>query len=344
MVAQKIRSGLLELRTNGGLLYVSPSFSERLYLLWTFRNFHRLPLQVLNQHQKQLVEELGRTAVVVKQGPLPQSLLIGSVENMVVAPVSKMESAETTDKLVRMSAPSFQLSKAVGFQLSARLIRFPAKIRSAERISLVATVPARTETSRANPFLHLRRYVRNSTWSAIAIAMACSAVLLLFQLREERFVRSKSMRKEVAIEAPNYPPRLARKIVSVPEKVQASVLAKTVSSIQPEVPFNKHIELESPGTVMPDPAVVSAEETGPVRPYMSEWPESGFRYPTVPSATLTGTVILTAVVGTDGTVSDVVVISGDKQLARPASHSRPRLHPNCSCRYFRCRVRSLPGP
>ena len=76
---EKIRSGLVELRTNHGLLYVNPSLWERLYLLWTFRNFHRLPEQVLNPRQQRLIEKLRRTSVVARSGPLARTALIGAI-------------------------------------------------------------------------------------------------------------------------------------------------------------------------------------------------------------------------------------------------------------------------
>jgi len=321
VVGQKIRSRLLELRTNCGLLYVSPSFWERLYLLWTFRNFHRLPLQVLNRHQKELIQELSRKAIVAKKGPLARSSLIGSVENILVAPVSEREAVEITDKLVRIRASAAELPKAVGSQMGTRLIHFPAKSRSVERISLAepTKVQARAETSRANLFPHVLRYLRKGSWSAIGIAIACTVVLLtlLFHSREERLVTYKSIPKEVAIEARNDALN-APKIASAPQKVQPSMLAKTApsQSASSQVPLGKGSELAKTGEL--NPTVLSAEEVNPIRPYMSEWPESGFRYP---SATLTGTVVLKAIVGTDGIVTNIEVLSGNRSLARAAAEA-----------------------
>lgn len=327
VVGQKIRSRLLELRTNCGLLYVSPSFWERLYLLWTFRNFDRLPLQVLNRHQKELIQELSRKAIVAKKGPLARSSLIGSVENILVAPVSEREAVEIRDKLVRIRASAAELPKAVGSQMGTRLIHFPAKSRSVERISLAepTKVQARAETSRANLFPHVLRYLRKGSWSAIGIAMACTVVLLtlLFHSREERLVTFKSIPKEVAIEARNDALRNAPKIASAPQKVQPSMLAKTAPSVQSassQVPLGK-VESELAKTVELNPTVLSPEEVNPIRPYMSEWPESGFRYPTAPSATQTGTVVLKAIVGTNGIVTNIEVFSGNRSLARAAAEA-----------------------
>jgi|SRR5438105_3224980 len=58
MWIEKIRRGVLQVSTDSGVRYVEPSFSERLQLLWTFRNFNVLSEQVLNQHERHVVEEL----------------------------------------------------------------------------------------------------------------------------------------------------------------------------------------------------------------------------------------------------------------------------------------------
>jgi len=61
VLANKIRTGLVELRTDIGLVYVNPGSPwQRLYLLWTFRHSRLLPKQVLNHHQQQLIDELCR--------------------------------------------------------------------------------------------------------------------------------------------------------------------------------------------------------------------------------------------------------------------------------------------
>src|SRR5437660_10950519 len=57
-LAHKIRYGVMELRTDIGLAYARPTFWQRIYLLWTFRNFHRLPKEVLNRRQQKLIDKL----------------------------------------------------------------------------------------------------------------------------------------------------------------------------------------------------------------------------------------------------------------------------------------------
>ena len=75
-VPQKLRTGIVELRTDVGPLYVTLSLWERIYLLWTFRNFHNLPKQVLNRRQQQLIDELCRSAMAERYGASPGDLII----------------------------------------------------------------------------------------------------------------------------------------------------------------------------------------------------------------------------------------------------------------------------
>jgi hypothetical protein len=58
MWIERLLYGVLRVLTPFGPRYLSPSFLERVYLLWTFRNFTSLPLVVLNHRQQKLVDRL----------------------------------------------------------------------------------------------------------------------------------------------------------------------------------------------------------------------------------------------------------------------------------------------
>ena len=58
MWIEKIFSGVLRVCTPLGPRYLRPSFSQCLYLLWIFRNFHTLPVKVLTFRQQRFVEAL----------------------------------------------------------------------------------------------------------------------------------------------------------------------------------------------------------------------------------------------------------------------------------------------
>jgi len=80
------RARLLELRTDGGLLYVRPSGWQRIWLLWTFRHFHVLPQQLLSRRDQRLIETLSYSARVTPSLPVNRSTVFGVVENVRTKP------------------------------------------------------------------------------------------------------------------------------------------------------------------------------------------------------------------------------------------------------------------
>src|SRR5437588_11205548 len=60
-VSQMIRTAIVELRSKAGSFYARPSPWERLYLIWTLRNFHALPKEVLNSRNSRLANKLGHS-------------------------------------------------------------------------------------------------------------------------------------------------------------------------------------------------------------------------------------------------------------------------------------------
>ncbi len=56
MLMQTLFAGVLRVLTPLGPRYVNPSFLQRIYLLWLFRNFHTLPVRVLSPRQQRWVE------------------------------------------------------------------------------------------------------------------------------------------------------------------------------------------------------------------------------------------------------------------------------------------------
>jgi hypothetical protein len=84
VVFQPIRSRLLELRVGGRGFYVCPSRLQRLYLLWTFRNFLALRRETLNRHQQRLLRKLSGSAKAISDTIIDRTTLIGTVENAVL--------------------------------------------------------------------------------------------------------------------------------------------------------------------------------------------------------------------------------------------------------------------
>jgi hypothetical protein len=58
MWIRKLSSGVLRVSTPLGPRYIQPSFEQRIYLLWIFRHFEILPLQVLSRRERDFIESL----------------------------------------------------------------------------------------------------------------------------------------------------------------------------------------------------------------------------------------------------------------------------------------------
>ena len=58
MWIEKLTDGVLQLDTPIGPRYLQLNLLQRVYLLWTFRNFFSLPQQVLRPRERRLIDDL----------------------------------------------------------------------------------------------------------------------------------------------------------------------------------------------------------------------------------------------------------------------------------------------
>lgn len=58
MLIEKLAGGVVRVHTPIGPRYVMPSFLQRVYLLWMFRNFPILPHAVLSRRQQRLIDQM----------------------------------------------------------------------------------------------------------------------------------------------------------------------------------------------------------------------------------------------------------------------------------------------
>jgi hypothetical protein len=58
MLIEKLVAGVVKVQTPIGPRYVMPSFLQRMYLLWMFRNFPILPNAVLSRRQQRLIDRM----------------------------------------------------------------------------------------------------------------------------------------------------------------------------------------------------------------------------------------------------------------------------------------------
>jgi hypothetical protein len=83
MWMEKLSLGVLRVLTPLGPRYLNPSFVQRLYLLWIFRNFKTLPVKVLSLRQQRRIEAMcarhGFVSVLEPNG-LMDTPLLGTLE------------------------------------------------------------------------------------------------------------------------------------------------------------------------------------------------------------------------------------------------------------------------
>jgi hypothetical protein len=83
MWIEKLAAGVVEVQTPIGPRYVLPSFLQRVYLLWMFRNFPILPYAVLSLRQQRLIDRMCREqrfANAAYTSAMDEAPVIGTIE------------------------------------------------------------------------------------------------------------------------------------------------------------------------------------------------------------------------------------------------------------------------
>jgi hypothetical protein len=84
MLIEKLAEGVVKVQTPIGPRYVVPSFLQRVYLLWMFRNFPILPHAVLNHRQQRMIDRMcgeQRFASMAYVDHMNEAPVIGIVEH-----------------------------------------------------------------------------------------------------------------------------------------------------------------------------------------------------------------------------------------------------------------------
>ena len=84
MWIEKLAAGVVEVQTPIGPRYVLPSFFQRVYLLWMFRNFPILPHAVLSRRQQRMIDRMcseQRFAPMAYTDHMDEAPVIGTIEH-----------------------------------------------------------------------------------------------------------------------------------------------------------------------------------------------------------------------------------------------------------------------
>jgi outer membrane biosynthesis protein TonB len=290
----RLESGFLLFQTRQGLVRVELSFWQRIYLLWTFRNFRRLSTPLLNSRQRALVNALFHNndgAVLHSYDPL---LVIGVVENY-------------TPLTVRTGASPVQ--------------------KKEQQEKLVA--PREEITPRSRP---VPSSARGVAWSRLATTLSVLSLCIISVAAWHRMqgipgsqaLNRPRLQRINAIERPNSrrpenPTSIAVYPTAVVQSTDAAPpLAVPKDAIQPTAiapvirAANQGIHIRS---AVPSPNLaLSGQNSG----FQASRPPLHFAYPVYAEVRTRGVVALTALVDCDGTVRAVRVVSGNRALAGPA--------------------------
>src|SRR5215475_5373151 len=110
MWLEKLASGVLRVLTPLGPRYLKPSFAQRLYLLWIFRNFQTLPVKVLSSRERHLIESMCEADQFVSFGVgVDDAPLLGTLEQRPPAPEAtppRRPSTSVADSVAPFAAES----------------------------------------------------------------------------------------------------------------------------------------------------------------------------------------------------------------------------------------------
>ena len=340
MLLDKLQSDFLAYETEQGSAHVRVSGRQRLYLLWTFRNFNSLPVKSLNARQQRLVENLylrnsgcflpsrpGRDAVVGtvekfrltslglgtatakgKNAPPVSSVLTdrkGKVSREQSLPLIGRVAWTKLDLLWASAVPCVLVAIFVWGYIQAPTRWEAASVSSAEPVEQASRSD---KAQKPNIQLAVRDGATITALPALLEQVAGSA-RIDFQAVPIPDARKKQSGQRLSQTDP-----LANSGIT-PTAKAARLLSKRESGKGTD---------SSPGKMS---AEISADmaQTVPVRVEVPR-PPAKVVYPIYPSTNIHGKVALRAILRADGTVSDVRVLSGELILAEAAVRAVRRWH------------------
>ncbi len=273
--------------TGRGLVYARASGWNRVYLLWTFRNFRSLPQKVLNPKQLELIESLYRGASVKPAHEFDEYTVIGTVEKFSLSSRLPVPAVADSEPLYAR----FAFPRITGALVAIIAILAWRQLR-AQPISVARTIEPAAVAQQSS-----------DQGSAIAQGVSPSTV-------------------EPAAN-PDHLPLSTTQVATAAETKTTAI--RTASVPQPTASLLPRASVVS-GKRQPSDQVASARRIGTdLRGTRADLPRMQIAgrpqklvYPVCPETSVRGKVSLHAVVGYDGAVSQVKVLTGDRVLAAAA--------------------------
>ena len=329
----RLQSGFLLLATRQGRVRVEVSFRQRIYLLWTFRNFRHLSIPLLNSRQRALVNSLFSSGVPCER--YDPWLVIGVVDNYTPPPPAaaspQQEEAVTTRPAVVAAKPGPVLLP------SPKTVRPTATARSAA--AKLATVKLSTPRLATPMFATPRLAAAVGALSLCVISVvgwhriqgipvsqahdrdglqqisAAVATGAPESAESATAVEPKIFEKVISTEAP------VKEMPGVPAEAGPEAAVKPATNaamvrVDRPAPVAVPVTVSKPASRVhhtPPPTPISNPTAIP-----ATRPPLHFVYPDGGEAHARGVVSLTATLDTDGAVRAVRVVSGNRALAGAA--------------------------
>ena len=329
MLLDKLESGFLLFETPQGLVGVQLSLRQRLYMLWTFRNFRQLSVALLNSRQRALVHALFHNhadGVPHSHDPL---LVIGVVEKFVPPPVATLATLAETGE--RQQEPIEEV------------VAQPAEIAP-------SPYPSHSSSPR---FAWYRLACSKLAWSKVAWSMLATTVgalslciVSVAAWHRIQTIPSSQAHNQPALRQINAIAPLNSPLAATPVAIAESTTAPPAAIVQPlarqDAPPEAAVKQVSIATVIPTPITapkgeihipsvtptpalpLSGKEGGiqtssvQASSIQASRPPMRFVYPVYRDVRARGVVALTARVNSDGAVGAVAVVSGNHALAAAA--------------------------
>ena len=345
MFLDRLQSGFLLFQTQQGLVRVELSLRQRIYLLWTFRNFRQLSIPLLNSRQRALVNALFRNNAGVVSHSYNPLLTIGVVENYVPPPVQIEVSPAQKPVQIPIQIPvqiKARQEKAVAQQAEVAPKPNPAP-SSSPRFAWSKLLTSKLATTKLATTKGATSRLAMSRLATTGGALSLCIVSVVAWHRIEGIPHSQAHNQPrlqqinmialpdsphlakpaaaiaeslAAIDPPAAPPPqslAATEAAVIPAPINAVVPASIRTSIPTSIPTPKRAIRVRDAASTPN-LPLPGQDSG----IQASRPPLHFAYPDYPDVSARGVVALTARVDSDGTVRTVRVVSGNRALAAAA--------------------------
>jgi outer membrane biosynthesis protein TonB len=317
---------LVALDTDQGVIYAPASGWDKVCLLWTFRNFRSLPQTVLSPRQRRLISSLYRQASDYPSNEWHQAAIVGTVEGFRPSSLPTRAASARARKLVAERSPIKSASVPGRQPFYARFAFTGMTLKIATALLVIAIAVLAWHQLGAQPVADSRPtqtavavradvVLPNNEQSTSANVAAVSGNLQNTTAHMGIAVRAVQ-RSAAPAESAAKPSSVSRK----PDQSDASPHPQEANGGRASSPvLTRPIgkDRRRPPSSITSPASLVEAMADQPRMQISGRPRK-LVYPVCPETSARGQVSLQAVVGYDGAVNRIRVLTGDRTLAAAA--------------------------